>query len=188
MPMSAQKMNELKQAINELMQYRNGFGDPQKMKWPPYEVSKPFGSLAEYGSDRYSFSRPAVKGGRVTLEQGQKTLNIVNDVILDELWFGGIRAEAGLPIPKQLSDPTIISQVESLRRDYTFSGETAATIAARKAAGDSNIPEHEELQSCKAACSGLCVGSCIGMCNGCLDTCTATCGTGCANGLMVSAK
>lgn len=184
MAMSAQRMNELKQDIKDLMQYRNGLG-PSNKKWTP---SKPFGSLAEYASNSYDFSAPAVKGGRVTLEQGQKTLNIVNDTILDKLWFGGIRAEAGQPIPKQLSDPTIISQVESLRRDYTFSGETAATIAARKAAGDSNIPEHEELQSCKAACSGLCVGSCIGMCNGCLDTCTATCGTGCANGLMVSAK
>ena len=184
MPMSAQRMNELKESIKSLMRYRNGLG-PSNRKWTP---SKPFGSLTEYASDKYDLSKPVVTGGRVTLEQGQKTINIINDTILDNLWFGGIRAEAGQPIPKQLSYPTAVSQVGTIRGAYDFSGETKATIAARKAAGESNIPAHEELQSCKAACSGLCVGSCIGFCNGCLGTCTATCGTGCANGLMVSAK
>lgn len=78
MPISAQRMNEFKQAIKDLMQYRNGLG-PSNRKWTP---SKPFGSLTEYGSDSYDFSTPAVTGGRVTLEQGQKTLNIVNTCIV----------------------------------------------------------------------------------------------------------
>lgn len=179
MGMKKSEMLSCKAKLKAEMLRRNGLGASDRL----YTPTAPFGSLAEYGGSAYDFTNSPKKDGRIHAEYGKKTV----DLLLKVKNYEGLEPTTeGNPIPKGFNSD-LITIVDNLSKEK-FSGETAATIAARKAAGENVSGMTPETSSCNGACSGLCVGSCIGQCNGCHVTCTSTCGTGCASGLMVSAR
>lgn len=175
------KRNELvtlKGRIKAEMQRRNGLGSSSKI-WTP---SKPYGSMTEFADSSYDFTHTPTKGAKIYPEYGEKTV----DLLLRIKKYKDLQPTSeGAPIPTGFNSG-LLQRVKDLSNEE-FTGETTATVEARRVAGETDIPAVES-SSCEGACSGLCTGSCIGMCNGCLNTCTATCGTSCAEGVMVSAK
>lgn len=178
MGISRARLGTLKTKLKAEMLRRNGLGPSNKL----YTPTAAFGSMTAYGGSQYDFTHTLTKDGKIYSEYGKKTVDLMLQI---KDYPDLAKTEEGKPIPKGFNDD-LITKVDQLAKEQ-FTGETAATIAARQAAGETVSGLVPESSSCKAACSGLCVGSCIGMCNGCLQTCTGTCGTGCANGLMVSA-
>jgi hypothetical protein len=179
MGISRSELSTLKTKLKAEMLRRNGLGASDRL----YTPSAAFGSMAPYGGAAYDFVNTPTKDGKIHAEYGQKTV----DLLLKIKQYDGLEPTAeGNPIPKGFNSD-LITIVDNLAKEK-FSGETAATIAKRKAAGENVLGLTPETSSCNGACSGLCVGSCIGQCNGCYNTCTATCGTGCNGGLMVSAR
>ena len=179
MGISRSELTSLKTKLKAEMLRRNGLGASNRL----YTPTSAFGSLAAYGGAAYDFTNQPEKDGKIHAEYGKKTV----DLLLKVKNYDGLEStEEGNPIPKGFNSD-LITIVDNLSKEK-FSGETAATIAARKAAGENVSGMTPETSSCNGACSGLCVGSCIGQCNGCYSTCTSTCGTGCAGGLMVSAR
>mgnify|MGYP004453836539 CR=1 FL=1 len=176
---SRDRLLTAKAALKKELLRRNGIG-PDNRLWTP---SAPFGSLTEFGSSKYDFTHTPTKDQKIYSEYGQKTVDLLLKIKDYEDLDPTVE---GNPIPKGFNDG-LIDKVTALSKEE-FSGETEATIAARKAAGESTANLKPEASSCKTMCSGMCVGSCIGFCNGCNKTCTSNCGTGCANGLMVSAS
>ena len=176
MGISRSELVTLKSKIKAEMLRRNGLGSSSKL-WTP---SKAFGSLSSYGGSGYDFTHSPIKGGKIYKEYGEKTI----DLLLKVKDYDGLTAtKEGEAITTGFNSG-LITKVNNLAKEK-FTGETAATVAARKAAGEKSIPS-VETSSCKGACTGLCVGSCIGMCNGCYSTCTASCGSGCESGSKVT--
>lgn len=158
MGLTSQQLITLKGKIKNELLRRNGLGPTSGKKWTP---SSAFGSVEAYGSSVYDFNETPTKDGRITVDQGQKTV----DLLLKIGNYGDLDpVDSTKPIPKSLNAELI---------------EHVAELASHQFTGDET-----ESQDCNAACTGLCVGSCIGMCNGCLGTCSATCGTGCASECM----
>lgn len=179
MGLTRSELTTAKAKIKAEMQRRNGLGASNRL----YTPSTAFGSMTKYGDSAYDFSNTPTKDGKIHAEYGEKTV----DLLLKIKQYDGLEPTIeGNPIPKGFNSG-MINIVDELAKE-SFSGETAATIAARKAAGENVSGMKPEASSCSGACSGLCVGSCIGQCNGCYSGCTASCGTGCANGAMVSAN
>lgn len=178
MGLTRSELATLKSKIKSEMSRRNGIGPSSGKKWTP---SKAYGSMTSFAGSKYDFTHNPTKDGKIYPEYGQKTIDLLTKFKPFD-YFEPVKD--GDPIPREFSK-NLISEVDLLSKEK-FTGETAATIAARKAAGEVVTGIVPEASSCKAECSGLCVGSCISMCNGCHGTCTGTCGTGCAGGLMVS--
>lgn len=178
MGIKRQELVTLKSRIKAEMQRRNGLG-PSNRFWTP---SQPFGSMTEFADSRYDFVHTPMKDTKIYSEYGEKTV----DLLLKIRNYDGLQpTQDGVPISAGFNSG-LLQRAKDLSSEG-FTGETAATVAARRSAGETSVPAVES-SSCVGACSGLCVGSCIGMCNGCLNTCTAACGTSCAGGVMVSAK
>lgn len=156
--MTAQQLINLKTKLKAELQRRNGLGPASGKKWNP---TKAFGSVSEYGGSAYDFTQQPVKDGKVTVDQGKKTV----DLLLKINGYGDLEpVDSTKPIPKSFN-AKLLEYVDKLA-SHQFTGEET------------------ESQDCNAACTGLCVGSCISMCNGCLGACSATCGTGCESGCM----
>lgn len=179
MGLTRSELIAVKKKITAEMLRRNGKGSSDRL----YTPDPPFGSMEKYGGPEYEFTHTPSKDGKIYSEYGEKTV----DLLLKIKDYEGLEpTKEGEPIPKGFNS-NLITIVDELSKEK-FTGETAATIAARKAAGEVVTGMEPESSSCKSACSGGCVGSCIGQCNGCLHTCTADCGVGCNAGSMVSAK
>lgn len=179
MGMTRNELTTFKAKLKAEMLRRNGLGANNRL----YTPTAAFGSMTQYGSSSYDFTHSPTKDGKIYSEYGKKTV----DLLLKIKQYDDLEPTVeGNPIPKGFNSG-MITIVNNLAKE-AFTGETAATIAARKAAGENVASMTPESSSCNAACSGLCVGSCIGQCNGCNTSCTASCGTGCAGGVMVAAR
>ena len=178
MGISRSELVTLKSKIKAEMLRRNGLGSDSKL-WTP---STAYGSMTSYGSSDYDFTHTPTKDEKIYKEYGEKTI----DLLLKIKDYPDLYATVADQLIPIAFNSELLERVDALASE-AFTGETAETVAAREAAGETDIAAVES-SSCKGACSGLCVGSCIGMCNGCYSTCTASCGTGCAGGLMVSSK
>lgn len=155
--MTSQQLITLKAKLKTELARRNGLGPASGAKWTP---TKAFGSLSDYSSAAYDFTQQPIKDGRITVDQGKKTV----DLLLKIKEYGDLEPVSNTkPIPKSFN-AGLIEYVDTLA-GHQFTGEST------------------ESNDCGSACSGLCVGSCIGMCNGCLG-CTASCGSGCNGGCM----
>ena len=125
-----------------------------------------FGSLSEYGEDKYDFNVTPSPHARILQEHGEKTINILYRVE-DQKGCDYVKDESKIPGDNNFG--SLNSYIDNLATENMEGGSS----------------------SCRGACSGLCFGSCIGNCYGCsgkCDTgcvgCVATCGTGCESGLM----
>lgn len=110
------------------------------------------GSVAEFASEQYDFSNVPKSGEPITVEQGQKTV----DLLLKIMDYGDLKqVTKGDTLPDSF-DAELIDLVDRLSKEE-FTGEET------------------EQSSCRGACTGLCVGSCVGLCNGCTG-CSGTSG------------
>lgn len=125
-----------------------------------------FGSLSEFGGDKYDFTSNPLENSKIIQEHGEKTINILYRVEDNEN-CAYVKDEGRMPADNNFA--SLSSYIDNLATETM----------------------EDTYSSCRGACSGLCFGSCIGNCNGCsgkCDTgcvgCVGTCGTGCASGLM----